>query len=58
MPEDARNLVAVNVAYVETVLPSYQGRYRLAAHRLPFLPEDADEPENGINLAEVLADTR
>lgn len=58
--EDARNLVALNIASVETidetVLRLAKGDIvwpRIAA----FFPADADGPANGINIAEILADT-
>ncbi|MCR6497537.1 FAD-binding oxidoreductase [Shinella sp. CPCC 101442] len=58
--EDARNLVALNVASVETIDETV---LRLAKGDIiwpriaPFFPDDADGPANGINIAEVLADT-
>ncbi|AOF93486.1 FAD-binding and (Fe-S)-binding domain-containing protein [Sinorhizobium sp. RAC02] len=58
--EDARTLVALNVASVETidetVLRLAKGDSvwpRIAG----FFPDDADGPANGINIVEVLADT-
>ncbi|KQV33546.1 MULTISPECIES: FAD-binding and (Fe-S)-binding domain-containing protein [unclassified Rhizobium] len=58
--EDARNLVALDVASVETidetVLRLAKGDIvwpRIAA----FFPDDADGPANGINITEILADT-
>lgn len=58
--EDARNLVTLNVASVETidetVLRLAKGDIiwpRIAA----FFPDDADGAANGINIAEILADT-
>ncbi|MEW9616188.1 FAD-binding and (Fe-S)-binding domain-containing protein [Shinella sp. S4-D37] len=58
--EDARNLVALDVASVETidetVLRLAKGDIvwpRIAA----FFPDDAGGPSNGINIAEILADT-
>lgn len=58
--EDARNLVALNVASVETIDETV---LRLAKGDIvwpriaPFFPDDADGPANGINIAEVLAET-
>lgn len=58
--EDARNLVALNVASVETIDETV---LRLAKSDIiwpriaPFFPDDADGPANGVNIAEVLADT-
>lgn len=58
--DDARNLVALNVASVETIDETV---LRLAKSDIiwpriaPFFPDDADGPANGINIAEVLADT-
>ncbi|MCF3642647.1 FAD-binding oxidoreductase [Rhizobium sp. TRM95111] len=58
--EDARNLVALNVASVETI---DEAVLRLAKGDIiwsriaPFFPDDADGPANGINIAEVLAET-
>ncbi len=58
--EDARNLAALNVASVETIDETV---LRLAKGDIvwpriaPFFPEDTDGPANGINIAEVLADT-
>ena len=58
--EDARNLAALNVASVETIDETV---LRLAKGDIvwpriaPFFPDDADGPANGINIAEVLADT-
>ncbi|WP_313193348.1 FAD-binding and (Fe-S)-binding domain-containing protein [Shinella zoogloeoides] len=58
--EDARNLVALNVASVETIDETV---LRLAKGDIvwpriaDFFPDDADGPANGINIAEVLADT-
>ncbi len=58
--EDARNLVALNVASVETIDETV---LRLAKGDInwpriaPFFPDDADGPANGINIAEVLAGT-
>ena len=58
--EDARNLVALNVASVETIDETV---LRLAKGDIiwpriaSFFPEDEGEPATGINIAEVLADT-
>ena len=58
--EDARNLVALDVASVETIDETV---LRLAKGDIiwpriaPFFPDDAAGPANGINIAEVLADT-
>ncbi|MCP8894939.1 FAD-binding oxidoreductase [Shinella daejeonensis] len=58
--EDARNLVALNVASVETIDETV---LRLAKSDIvwpriaAFFPDDANGPANGINIAEILADT-
>ena len=58
--EDARNLVALGVASVETIDETV---LRLAKGDIiwpriaPFFPDDADGPANGINIVEVLAET-
>jgi len=58
--EDARTLVALNVASVETidetVLQLAKGD-NAWPHIAAFFPDDADGPTNGINIVEVLADT-
>jgi len=59
--EDARNLVALSVASVETIDETV---LRLAKGDIiwpriaSFFPDDADGPANGINIVEVLAETR
>ncbi|PPJ49497.1 FAD-binding oxidoreductase [Rhizobium sp. KAs_5_22] len=58
--EDARNLVALDVASVETIDETV---LRLAKGDIvwpritAFFPDDAAGPSNGINIAEILADT-
>lgn len=58
--EDARNLVTLGVASVETIDETL---LRLAKgdivwpHIAAFFPDDADGPANGINITEILADT-
>lgn len=58
--EDARNLVALHVASVETIDETV---LRLAKsdivwpHIATFFPDDADGPANGISITEILADT-
>lgn len=59
--EDARTLVALDVASVETIDETV---LRLAKGDIvwpaiaAFFPDDAGGPANGINIAEVLADTQ
>lgn len=57
--EDARNLVALNVASVETVDEKVLGLARgdiVWTGIARFFPDDASGATNGINIAEVLAD--
>ncbi|EJC83504.1 FAD/FMN-dependent dehydrogenase [Rhizobium leguminosarum bv. trifolii WSM2297] len=57
--EDARNLVALNVASVETVDEKVLGLARadiVWTGIARFFPDDAAGTTNGINIAEVLAD--
>ncbi|WHO75389.1 FAD-binding and (Fe-S)-binding domain-containing protein [Rhizobium sp. BT03] len=57
--EDARNLVALNVASVETVDEKVLGLAKgdiVWTGIARFFPDDPDSTTNGINIAEVLAD--
>ena len=59
--EDARNLAALKVASVETVDEKVLGLAKgdiIWGEIAPFFPDDADARANGINIVEVLADSR